>query len=323
MVVIEIIGSEGKTPRFERAGPSVIRVGRALDNDVIIDDPYIDAHHLVVDVSEPDNWHLEDLGSANGTFKAHEQVDKAAITSGDELLVGKTRIRIFSQHHRVAPAKSLKDLEHLFLSFNSVPVMIGLMVLLAALPCLALYFNALGKPIKPDAYLFASTSMLGSTVAVAAFWSLIAKLLRGEWRFRVLFNITMVSGLLSALFRPMIGVISYNMPGAGVDVVVNLLASAIVGGVYMYIVLLLGTRLSSTLSQAIAVVVATGTIGTYAITEYSGKDDFQPYPHYDGQVYAPAFLFRHGDTPAEFRHQLPSVFARADEMAARESKDAD
>ena len=107
MVVIEIIGSEGKTPRFERPRQSVIHIGRALDNDVIIDDPYIDAHHIVLDTSE-EHWHVTDLDSANGTFKARNSIKTASVESGDELLIGKTHIRIFSVDHQVPAARSLR-----------------------------------------------------------------------------------------------------------------------------------------------------------------------------------------------------------------------
>lgn len=315
MVVIEIIGSEGKTPRFERPVMSVIRIGRALDNDVIIDDAYIDAHHAVVDVSDPENWRVTDLESKNGTFKGRHAIGNVNIESGDEFTIGKTSIRLFDQDHRVPAARSLADMEHRLLSFDSVATMVGLTFILAALPCVALYLNSTGKELKPDQFIVAATSMLGSSLLIAAFWSLIARLMRGESRFRVLFNLTMLLGLFSALLRPTISVISYNFPGAGLDQVANPLVSAILGGFYMYAVLLLSTRLSSPGSQITAVVLATVSIGIYALTQYSGKDNFQRYPHYDGAVYAPTFLMRRGETPAEFRQQLPDVFARADKLA--------
>ena len=323
MVVIEIIGAEGKVPRFERPTQAVIRIGRALDNDVIIDDPYIDPHHIVVDVSDPGAWHVTDLDSRNGTSKGHGAVTEQAIESGDELLIGKTRVRFFRVDHQVPAARSLNDLEHRLLAFNSVPSLVLLMIALAALPCLALYLNSAGTDIKLDRYVMVSTSLLGSTILVAGFWALIARLLRGESRFRVLFNITMLLALVSALLRPTVDVLAYNFPGSDLAAVANILVTAVLGGLYVYVVLLLSTRLSSPLSQIVAVIIATGTLATYAIDEYSAKDDFRPYPQYDGTVYAPPFLLRQGDRPADFRKQLPDVFNRADEIAAEETAESD
>ena len=164
MVVIEIIGAEGKVPRFERPTQAVIRIGRALDNDVIIDDPYIDPHHIVLDVSDPDAWQVTDLESRNGTFKGHGAVTEQAIASGDELLIGKTRVRFFKVDHRVPAARSLNDLEHRLLAFNAIPALIGLMISLAVLPCIALYLNSAGTDIKLDRYVMASTSLLALRV---------------------------------------------------------------------------------------------------------------------------------------------------------------
>ena len=143
------------------------------------------------------------------------------------------------------------------------------MVLLAILPCVALYLNSAGTDIKLDRYVMVSTSLLGSTILVAGFWALIARLLRGESRFRVLFNITMLLALISALLRPTIDLLAYNFPGSALAAVGNILVTAVLGGLYVYVVLLLSTRLSSPLSQIVAVVIATGTIATYAIDEYS------------------------------------------------------
>lgn len=323
MVVIEIIGSEGKTPRFEKPAQSTIRIGRALDNDIIIDDPYIDAHHLVVDVSEPNDWQATDLDSENGTHKGRHAITTATISSGDELLVGKTRIRLFDVGHHVPPAQSLRDLEHVLLSFDSVRTMIALIVALALLPCLVLYLNSAGSEIKPDALTVAAVSVVGTSLVIAAFWSFVARLLRGESRFRVLFNITMLSALLSSVLRPMIGVVYYNFPGGAGEEVANLLLSVTFMAVYVYVVLLLSTRLKGQVSRIIALVLAVGSIGTYAITEFSNRDAFRVFPEYDGAVYAPVFLLRHGDTPDEFRERLPDVFAQADELAAEDTEEGD
>ena len=320
MVVIEIIGSEGKTPRFERPVQDVVKIGRALDNDVIIDDPYVDAHHLVLDVTDPEHWFARDLGSANGTYKGRNDIDTASIVSGDEMLVGKTRIRIFRRDHQVTPVRSLRDLEHLLLGFGGVGTMIGLMLVTAAVPMIGLYLASGGVDLSPDIYMRAGSSILLTALVAAAVWALVARVLRGESRFRVFFSITMFMAVVSDLARPVINMVFYNFPGSHGGEVVGLLLTALMMGLYIYLVLLLATRLRSHLSQAIAVVLATAFIATYAITEYSIRDTFHGFPDYDGRVYAPAVLFRQGESTAAFVGQMPDVFARADELA-RDAKD--
>ncbi|MEO6576591.1 MAG: FHA domain-containing protein, partial [Polyangiaceae bacterium] len=42
-----------------------VTIGRAPDNDVVIDDASVSRHHAVIDMGPPVK--IEDLGSANGT----------------------------------------------------------------------------------------------------------------------------------------------------------------------------------------------------------------------------------------------------------------
>lgn len=315
MVVIEIIGIEGKTRRFERPAKQYIRIGRALDNDIIIDDPYLDAHHLALDVTDPDGWQIIDLGSENGTMRGRQGVRAAAIRSGDELTCGKTRIRIFRPEHTVPPARSLRDLEHVLLGFNSVPLMVLLLATLAALPCLVLYLNSDGRELNPDDYLGTALAGLTVSIVVGAFWSFVARVLRHESRFVVLLNITIISAIITGSFSPLLDILFYNLPDAPGRDEVEMLFSAGLLAVYAYLVLLLSTRLPPRLSQAISGVLAVLTLAAFAITQYSGRDEFRQFPVYDGVVLAPTFLLRQGMDADEFEAAFAGVFERAETLA--------
>ena len=47
---------------------TVITIGKAQDNDYIIDHPQVSRHHARLVSGEQDCWFLEDLESSNGTF---------------------------------------------------------------------------------------------------------------------------------------------------------------------------------------------------------------------------------------------------------------
>jgi Nif-specific regulatory protein len=73
----------------------VVRIGRASDNQLVLDDPLVSSQHARI-VSSADGFVLEDLGSTNGTWleRAGEQhaLDEArraiALLPGDRLLLG-------------------------------------------------------------------------------------------------------------------------------------------------------------------------------------------------------------------------------------------
>lgn len=318
MVVFEIIGSEGKTPRFERLETDTVRIGRALDNDVIIDDPYIDAHHLEIRLDSDDGWVAVDQGSSNGTIKDRRTIHTAAIRSGDELLIGKTLLRIFAVDHVVAPARSLRDFEHLLLSLDSISTVTPLLLLVAALPIVALYLGAAGAEIKPD---MLATAVIGGLVvplSVAAFWSFLARLLRGESRFRVILNITLMFALAWALVPPLVQLGYYNFPGAAGGLTLQILITIGLFSAYLYIVMLITTRLRPRASQMVVGFVAACAIATYVVSFYSNRDEFRQLPNYDGAIYSPMLLLRSGQPPAEFLADLPAVFDEADELSELE-----
>jgi hypothetical protein len=106
--VIEV-SAPGRSRKEYRVfdGPEVT-VGRGLDNDLIIADPFVSRRHLRIR-KEEGGWLVEDLGSLNGILpgKGSEPARKVLCRSGDEILMGKTRLCLFSPEHPVGPARAL------------------------------------------------------------------------------------------------------------------------------------------------------------------------------------------------------------------------
>jgi ABC transport system ATP-binding/permease protein len=69
---------------------SDLTIGRAPDNDVVLDEPNISRHHAVVRVGPP--LSVEDLRSRNGTRLGSDRVRVAALTQGDEIGIGHYRL---------------------------------------------------------------------------------------------------------------------------------------------------------------------------------------------------------------------------------------
>ena len=67
----------------------VINIGKAENNDFVVDDPYVSRHHAcLTDKCDEDQWLLEDLGSSNGTFVNGTQIIKKYVTLKDEIRLG-------------------------------------------------------------------------------------------------------------------------------------------------------------------------------------------------------------------------------------------
>jgi len=63
-------------------------LGRGNDNEIVIKDPYISKKHLRI-VKDEDEFFLEDLKSANGTYVNGDRVmDVVKLNNGDRISVG-------------------------------------------------------------------------------------------------------------------------------------------------------------------------------------------------------------------------------------------
>ncbi|MDR1097933.1 MAG: FHA domain-containing protein [Tannerella sp.] len=65
-----------------------VKIGKASDNDFVINDPQVSRYHALLTQDENRDLLLEDLGSTNGTFVNDCQIVKKRVTSEDRVTFG-------------------------------------------------------------------------------------------------------------------------------------------------------------------------------------------------------------------------------------------
>ena len=89
MLRLKVI-QEGREPRYlELDGPRIV-IGRAAENDVVIDDSRSSRRHCRLSET-PHGVVLEDLKSSNGTLHQGKTVSKTLLKTGEEFSIGGTR----------------------------------------------------------------------------------------------------------------------------------------------------------------------------------------------------------------------------------------
>jgi pSer/pThr/pTyr-binding forkhead associated (FHA) protein len=71
-------------------------IGRRPDSDVFLDDVTVSRDHALV-VRRGDEFHLDDLGSLNGTYVNRRRIESHHLADGDELQVGKYKLTFLSR----------------------------------------------------------------------------------------------------------------------------------------------------------------------------------------------------------------------------------
>lgn len=89
-------------PAPAMAGPGVVTIGKAPDNDIVIDDVHASRHHARVS-GRPGGLLVEDLNSLNGTFLNAAPIQRAFMTEGDVLTVGNSDF--VCEGSRLVPAR--------------------------------------------------------------------------------------------------------------------------------------------------------------------------------------------------------------------------
>ena len=106
---IEVLSRNGEVAARERIEATEARIGRAFDNDVVVDDPHVAPHHLRIFRGEDGELVAEDLGSLNGLYSEHGARRVASLPLAKEpgIRIGRTTLRVHDAAHSVAAEKLL------------------------------------------------------------------------------------------------------------------------------------------------------------------------------------------------------------------------
>lgn len=101
-IIIEQLNRQGDATAWHKFETSSVSFGRGYDNDVIVPDPYVSAHHAQLQWQD-NGWVLVDLASENGCFDQHMRaVQHQNLRSGDSFYLADMQFRLMDSQHPVA-----------------------------------------------------------------------------------------------------------------------------------------------------------------------------------------------------------------------------
>jgi FHA domain len=81
-------GREGESFAVDRERTTI---GRRPDSSVFLDDVTVSRDHALL-IRRGDQWHLDDLGSLNGTYVNRRRIESHRLADGDEIQIGKYKL---------------------------------------------------------------------------------------------------------------------------------------------------------------------------------------------------------------------------------------
>jgi pSer/pThr/pTyr-binding forkhead associated (FHA) protein len=91
--VLESPEDEPPVGRAIALGP-INSLGRNVNNTIYVEDDFVSANHAML-TFRGRSWFVEDQGSTNGTYVNGHRIDRpVALSYGDELTIGRVRMRL-------------------------------------------------------------------------------------------------------------------------------------------------------------------------------------------------------------------------------------
>lgn len=230
-LVVQISDKRGRYIERVALGVDGLKIGRAWNSDVIVQDKYVDADQLEITLNEQGLPNLQDVGSTNGSLLENKPLDGAARTYrwGDEIRIGDTTLHLFDEAATVVKTANRSALYSLQMPFQS-PRSLAFIGLIAALIST---LNTWAFSIKPFKFLEFLAAFASVTIAFFA-WTLlfgsISKLVRGQANMRAHWVLTCVATISIVLLSFVISVVRFNIqaPDAGEWLTVLVYASLFV-----------------------------------------------------------------------------------------------
>ncbi len=316
-IVIEWLTRSGAGQRIERFDKPRVRIGRSFDQDVILEDPFVDGEHLIIEENS-DTLALRciELGSRNGTrcqgaAGGKRVIEGAApLHSGDVVSLGRTRLRVFHSSHPVPEAMPLNRWHQGLNQLCSWPLVLILILAVVSLYALNAYTNLpLEKHIQRYA-LEALYPLLGVFI-YALFWALIGRVLRGDGRLMAHMALALGVVLASLILQSAKGWLAYHVGFTRLLSGLDALLLCVVAFLLFNASLHLATHLRALPRAALALMLPF-VIALGQWLEYIGREEPRLWVPYQRALVAPALNIKPSITSSDFIEQTTDLYQSPD-----------
>lgn len=185
---IEVVSRHGEIAARERIEAGEARIGRAFDNDVVVDDPHVAPHHVRIFRGEDGELVAEDLSSINGLYAEHgkDRAQRLSLASNPGLRIGRTTLRVHDAAHPVPAEKALTP-PRAHAAWDA-----ALGVALLALLLLFEWLDLTAEP-RANALLLPLLGFVTVIVLWSGLWALLSRVFFGQARFALQLRIALTA----------------------------------------------------------------------------------------------------------------------------------
>lgn len=314
-IVIEVLNPSGHVIDRHVVNKDTVSLGRAYSNDVIIDDPYVDACHLSVSLEEtPEEgsqhvmFAVVDCQSLNGIFddQKKRQPCEFIAKEGQVVVVGNTRLRLLTTTSMVAAARPLAVASvsrEKFLSWKLLLALTAISVIFALLDV------SFSNPLLED-----KTSEYFSVIYIflvlfilAGFIALIGRVLHNDSRMIIYSNLLLVALVASWVIEWGLLFMFYSLNTPIAYQWVSALLYALIISWALFITLQWCSKLAVKTRWFISSIMPVLVLVNLSLPLLDSKA-VNFYPPYDTTLLHQSFYWGQTSTPAEFLDDTHALY---------------
>jgi hypothetical protein len=301
MMWVETLSRSHEVISRVRIDADTATVGRAYDNDVVLDDPYVAAHHIRIARDEAGALTANDLGSQNGLHdRSGRRVERLQLDGDRVLRIGRTLLRVRDERYAVAAERRA------FEPTRQGRLAIVLAVALFALLSLELWLNETAEP-RLSRYVLELLAFAAVILLWTTGWALLSRLFSGNARFATHLAIALAAMIVYDVYDTLDEVATYSLS-------LEALARSRYVGAWLFVGLLVFFHLRAIgarnlrLKGGIVALIVAAAVGAQTLVQAESQrvSGRQPYMT---RLLPPAARMRAPDS-------LPEFFARTDALKA-------
>ncbi len=277
-LIIRVSRGGRSQPVFHRADQFPFRVGRAYDNDLIISDETVSAHHLELHADD-NGFQVKSTADENGTWIGKDKLADGLheLSVPGSINIGRTHLDIHAAHSPVEPTLIIARSSRLSEIASTIWLALGLTLVYMLL---TFYFAYQQFSLNNDWTEILVNRLLHFAVpaAIATVMSFISRVFLHSWRYFLQLSIASLGCLVFLLTEELNSVISYFFTSQGIADALILIFS----GIFFAWLIAWQMRAISTTSIKRAAFVGIGVawvvLGVRTVQDIVDAPDFSTQP---------------------------------------------
>ncbi len=315
-IVVKIEGKQARGAELVKNHGDSMTVGRAYDNDIVLADAYVAPRQLKL-YREDDQWFAEVLDMTNPVLVNGKSTGQTvfALSTGDQLTLGRTSLDIYSTAHPVEPTRKLALPGRLQRYAGNLFIPLAALLLVCSASLLVEFYSS-STTLEWAPYITETLSGGVMVLMWAGLWAITGRILRHQSRFGVhLLAVSLVTGL-SIILTLLAELLLFNTHSLLTDEIIDYLSTLVLLALLLRIHLFFATNIKNVTAVASAIAVSVVVFYvSYQQIENSGDFNFQPT--FASAMKPPALKLAGSISVDEYFEQLAEE-TTFDELAAEE-----